>query len=257
MRPTIAPLLLAGWLCACGQGVALDALPSAGRARVAAAVAGDLLMLTDGTQLRLAGVEAPHADAPYAAEAKAALARLVQGREIELLQGGAAADPYGRTLAQVRETAARRWIEGELLRQGAVRVRTYADNRALAGAMLLEEARARAAGRGLWAHAAYRVRLPQEVGPADRGLTVVEGHVGRVVRDGGRLRLEFTEAPDGFAAEIPRQAWDDMAVAGAAPVGLAGRLVRVRGAVRSSRGRPILWLDHPEQIERLADRAAK
>jgi endonuclease YncB( thermonuclease family) len=253
MRPTITPLLLAGWLCACGPGVALDALPSAGRGRAAQATSGDSLVMANGVQVRLAGVEAPHGDAPYAAEAQAALARLVQGREVELLQGGAEKDAYGRVLAHVRETAGRRWAQDELLRQGAVRVRTYADNRALAGPMLEAEARARAAGRGLWALAAYRVHLPQELGAGDRGLTVVEGRVGRVVRDGGRMRLEFAEAPGGFAVEIPRQAWDDLAVAGAAPASLTGKLIRVRGGVRTSRGRPMMWVDHPEQVERLVD----
>lgn len=251
MRPTIAPLLLAGWLCACGPGVALDALPPSGQGRVAAVTSGDSLVLVDGAQVRLAGVEAPHGDAPHARESQAALARLVQGQEIELLQGGAGKDPYGRTLAQVRER--RRWIEGELLRQGAVRVRTYADNRAMAGPMLEAEAQARVAGRGLWALAAYRVRLPTEVGPGDTGLTVVEGRVARAVRDGGRMRLEFTEDPGGFVVEIPRRSLDDLAVAGAAPASLVGKLVRIRGGVRMSRGAPTMWVDHPEQIERLVD----
>jgi hypothetical protein len=220
---------------------------------VTAVPSGDALVLQDGTQVRLAGVEAPHEGKPYAAEARAALSRLVLGRKVELLQGGAAKDPYGRVLAQVRETRGRLWLEGALLRAGAARVRTYDDNRALAKPMLEQEAQARVARRGLWGIAAYRVRLPQEVGPDARGLTVVEGRVRAVVRAGARLRIEFAEAPGGFAAEVPRSAWDDFAVAGVAPASLAGKLIRVRGGVRASGGRPMLWLDHPEQVEPLAE----
>ncbi|HTI67467.1 MAG TPA: thermonuclease family protein [Caulobacteraceae bacterium] len=253
MRRAIASLLAAGLVCGCGQDATLDALAPGGRGRVVAATSGDALVLATGARVRLAGVEAPHGDEPYAAEARAALARLALGREVELLHGGEPKDAFGRVLAQVRETRGRLWLEGALLRQGAVRVRTYADNRALARSMLLEEARARAAGRGLWALAAYRVRLPQEVGLGGSGLVVVEGRVRSVVRDGGRARLDFAEAPGGLAAEVPRAAWDDFAAAGVALASLTGRLVRLRGGVRSDRGRPILRLDHPEQVERLTD----
>jgi endonuclease YncB( thermonuclease family) len=250
MRPTIAPLLLAGWLSACGPGAALDALPSGGKARVVGASAGDALTLADGRTVRLAGVEAPHGDDPYAGEAQAALGALAAGREVELLQGGAVADPYGRALAHVR-TGERRWLEGELLARGAVRVRTYADNRAMAPAMLEAEARARVAGRGLWALSAYRVRLPNEVGLSDRGLVVVEGRVRSASPAGRWLRIAFAEAPDGLTAEIPPGARDDLAVAGVDPAGLTGRLIRVRGAVRAFQGRPVITVDHPEQVERL------
>jgi endonuclease YncB( thermonuclease family) len=253
MRRTLASLLLAGLLSACGPDLALDALAPGGHGRVAGTPAGDALVLAGGGQVRLAGVEAPKGDEPYAAESRAALSRLALGREVELLQGGAREDAYGRTLAQVRDTRRRLWLQGALLRDGAVRVRTYADDRAMAAPMLLAEARARAAHRGLWALPAYRVRLPQEVAQDQRGLVVLEGRVRSVLRDGGRLRLDFVEAPAGLAAEIPRTAWDAFAAAGLAPQALAGRLLRLRGGVRpSGGGRPVLWLDHPEQVERLA-----
>jgi hypothetical protein len=174
---------------------------------------------------------------------------LAVGREVELLQGGAQADAYGRTLAQVRAVPSRRWMEGEMLAAGAARVRTYRDNRALAGAMLAQEAQARRAGRGLWALPAYRVRLPQEVGPDARGLLVVEGRVARADPAGGGVRLLLADAGPPVAVEMDARAWPDFDAAGLDPATLVGRLVRVRGAADG----PRLRLDHPEQLELLSE----
>ena len=94
-------LLIAG----CGREPGLDGLADGGRATVASASAGDAVILSDGRRVRLAGVEAPHGNAPYADEARGVLERLVAGREVQLLHGGARADRYGRVLAQLRDPA--------------------------------------------------------------------------------------------------------------------------------------------------------
>ena len=254
MRPAIAPItVMAVLLAGCGPGAALDALPRGDKGKVADVPAGDAVVLDSGAMVRLAGVDAPHGEEPYAVEARAALARLALGHEVELLQGGAKQDARGRALAQVRETGHRIWLEGALLRQGAVRVRTYPDNRTMAAAMLEEEARARAAKAGLWALPAYQVRLPQEVAPDQRGFVVVEGRVRRLWRDGGRVMLAFEDRPAGLAAEIPFNAQDDFSAAGLEPAALARKLIRVRGTVFPSSAGPRLWIDHPEQVEVLTN----
>lgn len=235
----------------CGPQAALDALSPAGGGRAAAAPAGDLLLLEDGTRVRLAGIEAPKGDEPYAAEARAALERLAAGRPVELLSGGARQDAYGRVLAQARRAPHGSWLQAALLDEGAARVRTYRDNRAMAAEMLEAEARARAAGRGLWSLPAYRVRLPEEVGADARGLVLVEGWVRALERRGDRVLVRLSP---GLAGEIPRTAWDDLAAAGLGPDALRGRLVRVRGTVRPAAGGLLLRIDHPEQIERLEPR---
>ena len=258
MRRAIAPITIAAALAlaGCGPDAALDALPGGGRGQVIEAQAGDALTLNNGGVVHLAGIEAPKGDEAYAAQARAALARLSLGRDVELLQGGARQDDLGRTLAQVRETERRVWLEGALLREGAARVRTYPDNRAMARAMLEEEARARAARRGLWALAAYQVRLPKEVGWDQRGFVVVEGRVHSLWQDRGRLVLSFGDRPSGFAAEIPLKARDDFSAGGLEPGALAHRLIRLRGTVHPTSDGPRLWLDHPEQIELLKDTGA-
>jgi hypothetical protein len=167
---------------------------------------------------------------------------------VQLFYGGARRDAHGRALAQARLVGGG-WVEGAMLRAGEAQVRTFADNRAMARAMLDDEARARLAGRGLWrAGGAYRVRLPQEVDAASPGFEVVEGPVRRVTDTGRTAYLDFTDRRDGFAAEVPAAAEGDLGVAGLAPSRLAARSVRVRGVVGWD---GLMRIDHPEQIELL------
>ena len=248
MAATVAAALA---LAGCGDGVELDRLAAGPHARVASALSGDTLKLTTGAELRLAGVEAPHGSDPYAPQSRALLQGLAAGQDIERLYGGARADPTGREVAQARLSRGRRWLEGELLRAGAVRVRTFADNRALAKRMLDLEAGARKARRGLWALPAYQVRLPEEVAPGGEDFEVVEGRVVRVGRTGATTYLDFAQDwRRGLSVHIPRSAADDFDLANLDLSSLRGRLVRVRGLVRGGR---TLWLDHPEALEVLKE----
>jgi endonuclease YncB( thermonuclease family) len=240
-------LLLAG----CGPDAALDGLADGGASRVVSITAGDAVVLQDGRKIALAGVVAPAAGEPYGAEATRALRDLATGREVRLLRDGAADGPL-----HLRDAASRAWLQQSLLEQGAVRVRTGFDDRAMAREMLQAEARARQAGRGLWALPAYQVRLPGEVvaGRAE-GFQVVEGRVVRAAETAGRLYLEFgREWRGGFSTETQLAALPRFESAGLDLRALEGRLVRVRGEVRPTAFGPRLRLDHPEQLERLSER---
>lgn len=240
----LACLLLAG----CGADAALDGLADGGVARVAAVETGGRLRLEDGREAALAGVAVPTAGEPYAAEARAALGELASGRELRLSRGGAADGPV-----HARDARSRAWLQQRLLEAGAARVRTDYADRALAGEMLRAEARARQAGRGLWALAAYQVRLPGEViARREAGFLMVEGRVARAAETAGRLYLEFSrEWRGGFSTETPLSALPRFEGAGLDLRSLEGQIVRVRGEVRPTAYGPRLRLDHPEQVERL------
>ncbi|HEX6858865.1 MAG TPA: thermonuclease family protein [Caulobacteraceae bacterium] len=235
---TVLLLLL---LAACGDSAALDRLAPTGKARVVEVIAPDLVVIDSGETVKLAGLASFPAREPYSREARAALEQLALGQEVELLSGGAAKDPFGRRVAHLRLVKGRRWVQGEMLEAGAGRVRTFPDNRALAGEMLEREAKARNAGRGLWALPRYRVLLPAEARRA-HGFQIVEGRVTAARRLGRGSELEV----EGLRADIPGRAAADFEAAGKAPASLAGRLIRVRGAVR---GGPSMRLDHPEAVE--------
>jgi endonuclease YncB( thermonuclease family) len=250
-RLLIAWALIGFALAGCGEGGGLDRLAAGERGKVVSVRSGDELVLDSGLDVRLSGVETPWMDEPGGAGAQAYLNSLALGRVVQLFYGGARRDPRGRALAQVRLDDGRTWVEGALLRAGWARVRTFADNRALAAPMLNDEAHARKARLGLWALPDYDVRLPEEVSREVRGYQIVEGRVVSVTPARGATYLDFNRQKSGFAVAIDPHAVGDLAAAGMAPASLVGRLVRVRGMVGWD---GLMRIDHPEPIELLKDR---
>ena len=244
-----AGLAVAAALTGCGPGP--DQLAAGPQGVVAEVRAGDAVVLTGGQVVRLAGIDAPKGEEPFAAEARAALAALVQGQEVQLMFGGARQDAYGRTLAHLKRVKGGLWVERALLKAGDVRVHTYPDNRALARPMLDDEARARAAHRGLWALPAYQVRLPSEAAAKPFGYQLVEGRVAAVTDGQGAARLDLEHWVSG---EIPNPAQGAFASSGMVLPDLTGKLVRVRGLMRPGQDAAVIRLDHPEQIEVLDER---
>ena len=243
-------LVLAG----CGQG-GLERLAAGETGKVISVHSGDSFTLDSGLEVRLAGVEAPKGDQPYADQARTALTLMVIGRKVQLLYGGARRDRYERALAQVKLTTGKgEWVEGELLRKGALRARTWADNRGMAAGMLEDEAYARNRGLGLWKLKDYRVLTPPET-ESQTGFQIVEGKVLGVEALETGEALQFQRgAGDRFTAAVDAKALGDFGNAGKAPEKLVGKMVRVRGPIRFAAGGPVMKLDHPEQVEVLKGR---
>ena len=242
-------LLLAG----CGQG-GLERLAAGETGKVVSVHSGDSFTLDSGLEVRLAGVEAPRGDQPYADQARTALTLTVIGRRVQLLYGGARRDRYQRALAQVKLTKGGEWVEALLLKKGSVRARTWADNRAMASQMLEDEAYARNRGLGLWALKDYRVLTPPET-ESRTGFQVVEGSVLGIGAEETGEALQFQRGPgDKFTAGVDARALADFTTAGKPLEKLVGKLVRVRGPIRFGPGGPVMRLDHPEQVELLKGR---
>lgn len=249
MRRLGGSLLAALALAGCGPG--LDQLASGPNGVVAEVRNGDAVVLRGGQVVRLAGIEAPKGDDPFAAQAREALARLVLGQEVQLMFGGARQDAYGRTLAHLRLARGGAWVEQALLQAGDARVHTYPDNRALGRAMLDAEARARRARRGLWAIADYQVRLPDEAAARPFGFQVVEGRVTVAAQQRNGVRVDIERW---VSAEVPGAAQGAFTASGMRLEDLPGKLVRVRGLLRPGSGEAVMKLDHPEQIEVLTEK---
>src|SRR6266850_7471564 len=118
-------------------------LTALGESKVVTVIDGDTLLLEDGREVRLVGIQAPKLPLgrpnfptwPLAEDAKAALERLTQGQSLKLFAGGATIDRHGRTLAQLeREDGL--WIQAALIQAGMARVYSFPDNRALAAGLL-------------------------------------------------------------------------------------------------------------------------
>lgn len=249
VRRTLAVLAVLA-AAACG-GDPLDRLAEGERGRVEAVFTGGALRLEDGTEVRLAGVDVPGRGEAGEADARAALARLLERRDVGLLYGGLRRDGFGRALAHVRTVKGRRWAQGALLDAGLARVRTHPEDRAMAVEMLRREARARAGGRGVWADPAWRVRLPDEVEP---GFVLVEGRAEAPARTRAGLQVRLLGARRDVRLAIPLRTAADLEAAGNPVSGWSGRVIRVRGVARRILGGTSIRIDHPEQVERLRQR---
>ena len=244
-----AGIALAAALSGC-NGPGVDQLAAGPTGVVTEVRAGDTVVLKGGQVVRLAGVEAPKGSDPFADQARQALSKLVLGKTVQLMYGGARQDAYGRVLAQLKLAQGGAWVEKALLEAGDARVHTWPDNRALARTMLDAEARARLKRRGLWALPAYQVRLPDEAAAHPFSFQLVEGRVVSAAERDGVVRLSLERWVE---AEVPREAQGVFTASGLVLTDLPGKLVRIRGWVRPGSGEGLMKLDHPEQVEVLRE----
>lgn len=242
----------------CEAATPADRLPSLGAGTIVAVIDGDTVRLDDGRTVRLVGVSAPELNPersrrgivePYAREARAALEKLTRGRSVTLRAGDTPEDRFDRVLAHL-VTADGTWVQGELLRQGAVMVYTFPDNRALAKEMLAIEDDARKAGRGLWGFPETRAQKADEKLVREH-FTLVEGRVRSVARVRDSIYLNFGEDyRRDFTIRLRAGTARAIARAGIDVLKLEGAEVRVRGWVFEENG-PMIDVTHAEQMARL------
>lgn len=237
------------------EGIA-NALTVDGSGKVMTIVDGDTLILEDGREIRLVGIQAPKLPLgrknfkiwPLADESKAALLSLALYKKLTLSYGGRRIDRYNRLLAHLHDSAGT-WIQGELLRRGMARVYSFKDNRAVVAEMLAIERTARAAERGIWRHPFYRIRQADAVRRDIGSFQVVEGTVRAVAARRKYTYLNFGEDwRSDFTIAVPARARRLFEEGDVALSSLQGRRVRVRGWVKSRNG-PMIDATHPEQIE--------
>lgn len=237
-------------------------LPVAGSGKVARVVDGDTVVLADGREVRLTGIQAPKLPLsrpnfkawPLADQARIVLERLALGREVSLYVDGNGEDRYRRVLAHaVRPDGM--WLQGEMIAQGLARVYTFPDNRRLGTALLELERVARADRRGIWRLRYYDIRsadpvvLEKDVGT----FQLIEGQVVEVARVRNWTYLNFGEDyRTDFTISVNRRDWRVFEEAGLDLLALEGKSLRVRGWVKDFNG-PLIEATHPEQIEILPD----
>jgi endonuclease YncB( thermonuclease family) len=234
----------------------------AGVAKVRAISDGRSLILEDGREIRLAGIEVPllplagesGPDAEAALAVRAALAAMVVDRTIELRQNGAPADRYGRTLAlaYVAGAEARRSVAHEMLARGFARVAAHVGDRACAEELLGEERAARRAKLGLWSEPYYAIVAADSAEglAAARGrFTLVEGKAWSVRESGATIYINFGPRwGEALTVTISKRDESGFAAAGVAPKKLEARRLRVRGWIEERNG-PRIEATRPEQIE--------
>ncbi|MBL4719649.1 MAG: thermonuclease family protein [Alphaproteobacteria bacterium] len=234
----------------------LQGLVPADWAVAVSVVDGDTLVLDDGRQVRLVGVQAPKLPLgrknfktwPLATASKQALERLALGKRLRLSYGGRRIDRYNRALAHLHN-ADGLWIQAALLREGMARVYSFSDNRAVVSALLAAERVARLGGHGIRAHPFYAIRTPDSIQRYIGGFQLVEGRVLKVATVRKMTYLNFGDNwRDDFTITINSRSRRLFKKIGLDPKSLEGKIVRVRGWVKSRNG-PMITATHPEQIE--------
>ena len=223
---------------ACGTG-------DLGAAQIAAVRDDATLLLTDGRELRLAGI-VPGPVAP-------SILGTFKGRPLRLTAAATpATDRYGRLIAFAAADDTN--LEGSLVSQGAARVSARAGGLACAESLQKLESEAREARLGLWADPNF-APLPANPGPwmqTDLGrFVLVEGKVLSVRQSGGTIYVNFGRRwTRDFSAIIPRRLQAGFRAAGRDPQSFAGRRIRVRGWLERRTG-PVVEVTAPEQVELL------
>jgi endonuclease YncB( thermonuclease family) len=231
------------------------------RARVAAVVDGATFTLGDGRTIRLAGLDVPRGGTPgdrqgrrqaVAVAAQDVLSSLLGTGEIAFAAVGPGTDRYGRVLAQVAD-AQGRWVQAELVARGHARVMIFADQGESLRSLLALEAEARTARRGLWALPEFRVIAADETVRHLDSFQLVEGRVRSVDRKAGKTFLNFGEDwRSDFTVMIAGKMRRPLAAAGLDPAEAEGKMLRVRGWIKSRNG-PLIEIVHPDQIEVIAE----
>jgi endonuclease YncB( thermonuclease family) len=243
---------------------AVAACPTAGdqRAEVAAVSERGEILLADGRQARLAGLDIPDPGRGDPKTARAALqwldARLV-GREVSLGLLASRPDRWGRLLADVfvsQNSAPPASVALGLVAAGLARVRPEVEASDCLTARLAAERAARANGLGLWTDPYYGVvqaALPANLRQRDGEFVIVEGVVDRVGQGRSRIYLDFGRR-GGFTAMASTRQATAFERAGIVLTALAGARVRVRGVMDERFGLR-MTLNGPDQIERVTDGA--
>ncbi len=224
---------------------------SAETAAVRSALGGATLILADGREVLLAGIEIP-TEGPGAELSHSLLRDWTQPATVELHPTSQGPDRYGRIAAQVFRPGGRTSAQQDLVEAGAARAGLRAGSPACAAALQAAERRARHARAGLWGGSHYVIGnagRPKEV-LAQRGrFSLVEGKVVSVRESGPVIYVNFGRRwSEDFTVTVLKRSERAFAAAGLDLKGLAGRSVRVRGVVEE-RGGPWIEASLPEQIE--------
>ena len=227
------------------QSVSPCKLTPIGEATVTAVRDGGTMMLADGRELKLAGID-------VAAAGRATLQSLALGQPLRLERLGPQEDRYGRLVAYAFPGESAQSLQSTLLTQGRARVSARVGTKPCAEALLTIERAARAEKRGLWADPNFAPIRAEDLTrlQAKKGhFALIEGKVLSVRESGATIYVNFGRRwTTDFTVIILKRQQRTFADAGVEPKKLEGRRIRVRGWIEQRSG-PVVMAEAPEQIE--------
>jgi endonuclease YncB( thermonuclease family) len=221
-----------------------------GEGHVAEIVDGRSFRLTDGREVRLAGIEAA-ASVADKTDRTAALAAILRDRDVTLRGEDDMPDRYGRQTAFVFLESSDTPVQTLLLAEGAALDTADVADKDCADALMAAEAEARRSKKGVWID-------PTVIKNAERAddilagvgrFVVVEGKVLSVRQAGATVYLNFGRNwTRDFAVTISRRMMPAIESAGIVLKSLENRRIRVRGWVETRTG-PRIEVSRARQIE--------
>jgi endonuclease YncB( thermonuclease family) len=226
-----------------------------GSGKVLQVVDGRSVVLNDGREVQISGIEIP--STPTSGElpatpAKATLEAILLDQLVELRGPQEVMDRYGRTVAFVVLQNGPIDVAGELLARGHARVAAHVGDAACAAELHSRERVARTSKLGLWGEPYYDVieaRNAPHLLAARGRFSVVEGKVLSVRESGGTIYLNFGRRwSEALTVTISKRHERIFSGAGLSVNRLEGRTVRIRGWIEERNG-PRIEASRPEQIE--------
>ena len=211
-----------------------------------------VLEMTNGLKVHLEGVRLPagaadRAPAEFARAVLSAIARMVRSDAMTLTTTPPELDRYRRL--RVQAFVGENWLQADLLERGLARVSLAPDRTECAFELLAIEARARQAGRGIWASAGYAIRSPLDIGRYVDTFQIVEGTVLSATNKNGRAYLNFGDNwRRDFTVTVDPDDMANFRRSGVDPKSYSGQTIRVRGWVQSHYG-PEIEVPNPQSIE--------
>lgn len=211
------------------------------------ALDGDSLLLADGRQVRLIGINAPEfgkngaAAQPLARAARDRATALTRGRMIRLVYDRERLDRYGRTLAYA-VLADGRDLQDVLLREGYAWFIAIPPNVERLPLYRSAEAHAHTARRGVWGRPEYEPVAAERVSPAQYGFLMLAGTVTAVRSRASGVEVALTPR---LHLWLPQDVYASLA----ARQSLLGTRVLARGWLAEYKDGARMRITHPAMLE--------
>ena len=223
------------------------------------ALDGDSLVLTDGRQVRLIGINTPEINPssdkrkpatpqPLAREAQRFVATRVNGQTVTLHFETERTDRYQRLLAHVT-LADGTSLEEAVLRAGLGWTVAIPPNVSELARLRAAETEARAARLGVWEKTEYRPVAAERLTTKDSGFLVLTGTVRAFRQSARNFYFELTPR---VSLSVAREEWNRYFAAPAGPYAtpqiLIGHKIIARGWASTHAGKLRLRLTHPAML---------
>jgi endonuclease YncB( thermonuclease family) len=216
---------------------------------VADIIDGRSFRLSDGREIRLAGIELIAVD-----DKGSALAALIKDKDMSLHGPDDTPDRYGRQTAFAFLAGSDMSVQAQLLAQGAALASPDIADKDCAAALMAAEAEARTAKKGTWAgeNVIKNAESAADILAGIGRFMLVEGRVLSVRQAGTMTYLNFGRNwTRDFAATISRRMMSGVESSGLTLKSLENRRIRVRGWVEAHPG-PRIEVVRAGQIEVLS-----